>query len=433
MVEEQAILSVGTLVRGRYAIKSVLGSGSTGAVYLVKDQKNQELQYNLQALKEIRVLDQQTRYHFTIGGTPLRQLQYPALPRVHTLFNDDKRGCVYVLMDYAEGESLADLPWGHLTWPELRIWCEPLIAALGYLHRQEQPLFHGDLKPANLVRNRSGKIMLVDLGYVPQPGNASQPNRYRAPEQFLGTLDERSDVYGCGALLYTLLTGEEPVDALTRRERVSKRKTDSLILANKLSADIPRSLADVLQRALALEPAERFASVKEFWDALSPLAMALDIHPSGAVNQNKQAASPPISQITPPSVARVPASPFNRGSGSSRRGLLPIIAVVAALFLLLLSAGAWFWGTMRNHTNQPGTGTSNVSGTSISGSSTSGSGGGKYPHIVGRYSGTFTPVGAPSPVTFTLIINQQQQQQFSGNFISTVQKRDYLRFNRYRR
>jgi serine/threonine-protein kinase len=267
---------VGVLVRGRYAIKSIAGTGRTGAVYLVKDQMDQEPQSRLLALKEMRVPDQQARYRFTIGGTFLRQLQYPTLPRIHALFNDDKRGCVYMVMEYVEGERLADVPWGHLTWPELRIWCEPLIATLSYLHRQEQPLFHGDLKPANLLRNKSGKIMLVDLGYVPQESDTSQPNPYRAPEQFAGIIDERSDVYGCGALLYTLLVGTEPAGAFTRHERVSKKKTDSLVLASKLSADIPRDLAEVLQRALALDPAERFATVKEFWDALSPLVQELD-------------------------------------------------------------------------------------------------------------------------------------------------------------
>ena len=283
--------------------------------------------------------DQQARYHFTIGGTPLRQLQYPTLPRIDALFNDDKRGCVYVVMEYVEGERLADLPWGHLTWPELRIWCEPLVTTLSYLHHQEQPFFHGDLKPANLARTRSGKIMLLDLGYVPQKNDASQSNPYRAPEQRAGILDERSDVYGCGALLYTLLTGTEPADAFTRRERVSKKKTDSLVLASKLSAAIPRELAELLQRALALEPAERFATVKEFWDALSPLAEEFDRQRSKLADQSKQAVLP-SKMLTP---APLPFRGTERAR-PSRRLLLPVVAVVAALLLLLSGAGAWIWG-----------------------------------------------------------------------------------------
>ena len=411
MVEEQAILSVGSLVRGRYVIKSVLDSGSTGAVYLVKDQKDQEPQYHFLVLKEIRVPDQQARYHFTIGGTPLRQLQYPTLPRVHTLFNDDKRGCVYVVMEYIEGERLADLPWGHLSWPELRIWCEPLIATLSYLHGQEQPLFHGDLKPTNLVRTRAGKIMLVDIGYVPQESDASQPNPYRAPEQFAGILDARSDVYGCGALLYTLLTGAEPADAFTRHERVSKKKTDSLVLASKLSASLSRELAEVLQRALALDPAERFSSVKAFWDALSPLAADLDGQQISLSSQNEQ--------TTPASNSQAPALPVQRTGTirAPRRMLLPTIAAVAALLLLASGVGAWIWGMAHSHSSAATTSPS----AGVTGTSTPVPGAPTYPAIVGRYSGTFTPAESPKPVPFTVIITQQRQQQFSGQFISTQQ------------
>src|SRR5713226_4225539 len=89
MADEQALLlSVGTLIRGRYAVKSVLGPGSTGMLYLVKDQRDTTPQAPLLVLKEISGLDQQTRFNFTIRGTALHQLRHPALPHIHALLND---------------------------------------------------------------------------------------------------------------------------------------------------------------------------------------------------------------------------------------------------------------------------------------------------------------------------------------------------------
>ncbi len=427
MAQETLLMAVGTLVRGRYLIKSVLGSGSTGAVYLVKDQKDQEVQYNLQVLKEIRGLKQQERYHFTIGGTSLRLLQHPALPRIHTLFNDDKRECVYVLMDYVEGESLADLPWGKVAWSELRTWCEPLVAALTYLHRQEQPVFHGDIKPANLLRNLAGKVMLVDLGYVLQPDGGGQPNRYRAPEQFTGTLDERADVYGCGALLYTLLSGEEPVDALTRYERVSKKKADPLVPVHKVSALVPRALSEVLQRAMELDAAGRFATVREFWDTLKPLGAELE---ASQASSGEQKGSQPVSPVTPlpAGIGRLAgvSRPRESGQRATRRGFLPVVALAAALLLILFGGGAWFWGISHGHAGQSGNvagvaATTGASGTFLNGGSTTVPNTGTYPLLVGRYKGTLTTASVPDPLAFTLVITQQQQKQFSGNFISNQQ------------
>jgi serine/threonine-protein kinase len=375
MAEEQAILSAGTLVRERYMIKGVLGSGSTGMLYLVKDQKDPAPQAPFLVLKEISGLDQQARFDFTIRGTALHQLKHPALPRIHALLNDDKRGCIYLVMDYVDGERLTHVPWGHLNWLELRTWCEPLIAALSYLHHQEQPLFHGDLKPENIVRHSSKKIMLVEPGYIQprsadqsRPGNQRQPDCYRAPEQFAGMLDERSDVYGCGALLYTLLSGEEPVDALTRRERVKRKKSDPLVPPHKLAPHLSRELAAVLLRALALDPAARFASVREFWEALLPLTTVLETPRSAAQKNIQPAASgsgvpsptgqtpteprraaalpPGIAPVTPVPPVYSPPRPRRQSMSHFQRLLFPISAGAVALLILLMGAGAWAWGAV---------------------------------------------------------------------------------------
>ncbi|HEX7733610.1 MAG TPA: serine/threonine-protein kinase [Ktedonobacteraceae bacterium] len=433
MEEEQAALSAGTLIRGRYLVKNVLGAGSTGAVYLVKDQKGQEGWPSLLALKEISGLAQQTRYNFVIDGTRLLQLSHPALPRIQALFNDEKRGCVYLVMEYIEGERLVDVQWSHLSRSELRAWCEPFMAALSYLHRQEQPLFHGDLKPANLVRTTSGRVVLLDLGYVPRAGVGRKSDCYRAPEQFSGLLDERSDVYGCGALLYTLLSGEEPADALTRRTRVGKKKTDPLVLASNISADVPREQAKVLQRALALDPAERFNSIREFWEVLRPLF---------AEPEQEQLLSPehiPARSATPDdAVPTIPASgwgkrasgqsrvPVSRVSGlrapnsrASHRWLLPTVAGAVALTLLLLSAATWALGAVsHNHSSASPTGTV-ASGSSVAQRPPLASATPAYPRVTGTFRGMFTPINA-LPVAARLVIDQQSGARFSGTFFSTL-------------
>lgn len=437
MEEEHEALAAGTLVRGRYLVKGVLRAGSTGTVYLVKDQKAPEGWPAQLVLKEISGLEQRTRYNVVIAGTHLLQLRHVALPRIQALFNDEKRGCVCLVMEYIEGESLADVQWNRLDRTELRAWCEPLMVALTYLHRQEHPIFHGDLKPANLVRVASGKVMLLDLGYVPRPGGQGKAGCYRAPEQFSGILNERSDVYGCGALLYALLSGAEPVDALTRRTRVGRKKTDPLVLASKMSAAVPRELARVLQRALALDPAERFGSIREFWEALRPLleeepeepeallspdhtlprpGTSLDAAPTIPVSGwGKKSSSLPALSAPRVAVRRVP---YTRGS---HRWLLPGIAGAVALLLLLLSAGTWALGAV--HLN----GTASTRGITTPGKSlvtrtgtlAPGASPRSYPHLVGEFQGVLILVDS-APISAELVIVQQNQADFSGTFTSTM-------------
>ena len=87
MLREPTFLAVGALLRERYLIKSVLGSGHAGTVYIVKDQQAKRLKYNLFALKEIAGIGQQARYQFAFSGVGLRQIQHPGLPVIHHVLN----------------------------------------------------------------------------------------------------------------------------------------------------------------------------------------------------------------------------------------------------------------------------------------------------------------------------------------------------------
>jgi eukaryotic-like serine/threonine-protein kinase len=431
MPEVHTNLPVGTLLRERYLIKNVLGSGIAGTVYLAKDQQAKNIKYQLFALKEIGGLDQQDRYQLTFNGAALRQLQHPALPHIHHIFNDDRRGYVYLVMDYVEGTNLETLrqqqPARRLSWSELRTICEPLAAALTYLHLQEKPLFHGDLAPTNAIQGIAGKVMFLDLGYaqaVMTEGSkltaSATSTSYHAPEQLTGELDAILDVYGLGALLYELLTGQAPVDALTRLERVNKKKADPLTVASKVTPDVHRPLAETLQKALALDPAERFQSIREFWQTLSALPV---IDQDATPVANKQGtpgagtANPAGVALPTPIGSASNASPAK--SGKRRPALLPTVAALCALLLLVAGLGTWAWVSAHSP-GKPRTGaTSGQQGTATPGRLTPAPGSGKSLSLLGTYKGRFN---FPEPsILFTLIISQQQSQgQISGEFYSSL-------------
>ena len=429
MPEVQTSLPVGTLLRERYLIKNVLGAGVAGTVYLAKDQQAKNIKYQLFALKEISGLDQQARYQFTFNGTALRQLQHPALPHIHHIFNDDKRGYVYLVMDYVEGTNLETLrqqqPTQRLSWSELRTICEPLAAALTYLHLQEKPLFHGDLAPTNAIQGIAGKVMFLDLGYAQAATtegvkliSLATSTSYHAPEQLTGELGARSDVYGLGAMLYELLTGQAPVDTLTRLERVNKKKADPLTLASKVTPSVHRPLAETLQKALALDPAERFPSVRAFWQALSALP-AIDQDATPVASKQRT----PIAVAASPAGAEFPtlvesASNANPAkSGKRRIASLPAVAVLCALLLLFAGLGTWAWASAHS-SGKPGPGA--VSGqqrSPVADGSTSAPG--QYTKLIGTYQGKLKFLSGTT-TAFTLSITSQVQGQFRGNFISPL-------------
>ena len=227
-------LAVGTLLRERYRVVSLIGQGGMGAVYLTDDTR---LPGRRCALKEIRLpsgmspqTEAQAREQFHREASILARLDHPHLPKVSDFFTVDGRD--YLVMDYVAGTDLLDVVRearrkGRFL-PESQVlrWTEQLVDALSYLHRQDPPVLHRDIKPANIKLTPEGDCKLVDFGLVKPMdpddvstftglrGVGSVP--YTPLEQygeFSDHTDVRSDLYALGATLYHLLTGNEPPSA----------------------------------------------------------------------------------------------------------------------------------------------------------------------------------------------------------------------------
>jgi serine/threonine protein kinase len=279
-MREQANLPVGTVIRGQYIqyiVEGLLGRSSSGATYLVRDQRARDVPGNLFVLKEVLEVMKPARHRLVSAGKLLRRLRHPGLPRVYRVLNDDIYNRVYLLVDYVAGQDLETLRLQQreklFAWTETMHIMAPIIAAVTYLHQQRPPIIHGDIKPANIImpRDDSG-VVLVDFSiikaYDPRSTTAADRYCYRAPEQYNGSINVQIDIYALGATYYTLVTGKLPPDAHARLTQVGNEAKDPLEPVNRVVPALPMHIGKAIERAMSLDAQQRFSSVEEFWKAL---------------------------------------------------------------------------------------------------------------------------------------------------------------------
>ena len=218
-------LGPGSRLAGRYRILAALGEGGFGTVYKARDEKQRG---KLVAIKMISMVALNAREKIDATDSFNREimilstLKHKALPRIHSHFTDPERW--YVVMDYIEGqtleETLPQVPEGRLPVEQVIEIGLALCDVLSYLHSQNPPIIFRDVKPGNIMLTPSGKVYLIDfgiarryrMGQVRDTANLGSPG-YAAPEQYGGMQSmDRTDIYGLGATLQTLLTGKEPLE-----------------------------------------------------------------------------------------------------------------------------------------------------------------------------------------------------------------------------
>jgi eukaryotic-like serine/threonine-protein kinase len=267
----------GNIIQERYIIEDMLGKGGAGAVYLVRDLR---VQTNVFALKEVVGADRQERYRFAFECELLKRLDHRALPRVYGVFEDDRWARAYLLMDFIDGPNLELLrqqqPQKRFSFPQVMSILAPVFDAVSYLHEQHPPIIHMDIKPANIIVPRDDdEAVLVDFGIAKeydQDATTMAVRRcspgYGAPEQYAQGTNTRTDIYGLGATIYTLLTGVVPPDAFARVTQLGKKQADPLRSVTQLAPHIPMPVAMTVERAMAIDSDDRFATIRQFLQEL---------------------------------------------------------------------------------------------------------------------------------------------------------------------
>ncbi len=258
------MIETGTILQNRYRVEKQIGQGGMGNVYVATDERFN----SVVAIKETIFEDANLRKAFEREARLLNSLKHVALPRVSDHFDESKGQ--FLVMEYIAGDDLAAMMEKNgeaFPLETVLNWANQLCDALEYLHAQN--IIHRDIKPQNLKLTPSGQIVLLDFGLA--KGNATDSahqtaaksifgfsRSYASLEQIQGAGTEpRSDLYSLGATLYHLLTGIPPADALTRAMNVLNKQSDPLVPANLVNRQIPCGVAEVLQKAMALNGNER--------------------------------------------------------------------------------------------------------------------------------------------------------------------------------
>jgi serine/threonine protein kinase len=276
-------LHTGQVLRERYQISRIIGQGGAGSVYLADDLRLEGRQCAIKEVQHDFTLPEgllsEAREQFQREAIVLARLDHPNLPKVSDYFSQSGRD--YLVMDFIPGKDLRLLMQEarqrneFLSEQEVLGWASQLADALIYLHSQDPPIVHRDIKPGNLKVMPSGLIKLVDFGLVKLLASddvtitilqGRGTAAYTPLEQYggdTGHTDARSDVYAFAATLYHLLTSTSPMEA---RDRFLN--PDSLKPLRDTNPSVSPRTERAILWAMSLHPDDRPQSVKDFRNAL---------------------------------------------------------------------------------------------------------------------------------------------------------------------
>jgi serine/threonine protein kinase len=255
---------------GNYRIIGQVGRGGMATVY-------KAYQASMDRYVAVKILPSELAESAEFAGRfeqEARTIARLEHPRILPVFDYGKSdGISYLVMRYLEAGTLKDrLAAGPLSLEEIDVLFRQLADALGYAHGRG--VVHRDLKPANALVDGEGNLFLTDFGIAKILAGTAQFTKtdavmgtpaYISPEQAQGKpVDQRSDIYSLGIILYEMVTGQVPYIADTPLAVIFKHVSDPLPLPSSIKPDVPPAIEQVILKSLAKDPQDRFATAAEF-------------------------------------------------------------------------------------------------------------------------------------------------------------------------
>lgn len=364
---------------GKYLIRRELGKGAMGVVYEGFDPAIERtvaiktiLPQQLSSEEASNVLARFKREAQAAG-----RLNHPGIVAVYDygeeIADDDhtmvageaaaqaRQRVAYIAMEFVKGRELRDFFEANerFALKDAERLMTEILDAMGHAHANG--VVHRDMKPANLIVLPNGKIKVADFGIarvekseLTQVGTVMGTPAYMSPEQFMGQpVDARSDIFSCGVILYQFLTGEKPFTG-NSTTIMFKVLHEEPLAPSLLNVALPAAFDQVVKKAMAKNPDDRYQTAQEFAQAIhatlsAPSAQAAPADPDRtALSMPPAAPAQPVVPASPAPKAAAPAAdasatPFTRPAGDvphKSSGAL-IAAVVAGV--AVLGGGAYFF------------------------------------------------------------------------------------------
>jgi eukaryotic-like serine/threonine-protein kinase len=343
---------IGTTLSGRYRLEAKLGSGGMSTVYLARDETlDRPVAVKVMHREMSEQADQLER--FRQEARAVAKLSHPNVVSVIDAGEDG--GHPYIVFEYVEGETLKQriARVGALDAQEAVAYAIEIARGLTVAHARN--MVHRDIKPQNILIDSEGRAKLTDFGISRQleqdgmtaTGRVLGTTDYVAPEQAMGqAVDQRSDIYSLGVVLYEMLVGQVPFHADSQVGVAMKHVNEELPDVQRRRPEISAAVALVVERATAKSPVERYQQVGEMIDDLST---ALEVEAARAGSTSGEATS--VLDALPPPKRRL-SSGRTRWSWAAIAALL-LVAGGALVAVGLISSGKLGGGGAEKGSGEP--------------------------------------------------------------------------------
>lgn len=258
---------IGELIDGRYKILRKLGEGGMSVVYLAVNEKVNK-HWAIKEVKKEGVENFETVHQRLLTEADiLKRLHHPNLPDIVDIIENEET--FLLVMDYIEGRQLESIVQEYGPQKEETVvnWGKQLCDVLSYLHSQNPPIIYRDMKPANVMVQKDGKVVLIDFGTAREFKESQAEDTlclgtcgYAAPEQYKGQgqSDIRTDIYCLGVTLYYLLTGHNPIC-----------KPYEIYPIRYWNTNLSSGLEMIILKCTRKNPSKRYQSCEELQQELS--------------------------------------------------------------------------------------------------------------------------------------------------------------------
>ncbi|HEX4519795.1 MAG TPA: Stk1 family PASTA domain-containing Ser/Thr kinase [Gaiellaceae bacterium] len=340
---------IGSLFDGRYRIVRKLGSGGMAEVYLAEDEELGR-KVALKMLDERHARDEQFVERFKREARNAAGLSHPHIVRIYD--RGQAEGTYYIAMEYLDGPTLKELLVRKGPTPPLTAikFAREILSALAEAHKHD--IVHRDIKPHNVIVSPDWNVKVTDFGIarsgasqMTEAGSIVGTAQYLSPEQARGKpVDQRSDLYSLGIVLYEMLTGRVPFTGDAAVEIAMKHLSAIPEPPSKLRPEVSHDLDAVVMRALAKDPADRYSSAEEMDADLARVARGASVSTrteeamtsvlAGSGVSTAMTSIVPREALTPPPAPPPYRPPSYYEDGGHRRSRWPMILGLFAIAVI---------------------------------------------------------------------------------------------------